>query len=279
MPRLSVAISMLLILVGGGTALARQATPSALIAAMEDSSPKVRAKAARAMGGFPDAPEVVFALIDALSDESQIVRGSAARSLELMAPESAFDVLCDSAMDSDDFVAKWAVRALKAVVMAAKRIVLGINGLSAGKESDAMTKAFQGGFLEKILESERFDVAGAFDFGDSETGEKHGVKLEMVGELIAGGTRENGTATSEAKTEAPCGAVVFDLGVKSQSGQGVAPPTDPYADEYSIRVEPEDARVLAAGLLGQELASALRMALDSGAKKISKEGQNGRKWQ
>ena len=89
-------------------------TEALIQALVADPSHKVRLKAAQKLAGFK-LPQVRAALMNALDDENPLVRAAAAHGLGRQPHEESVPGLCGLLADADDFVRRTAGRALQAL--------------------------------------------------------------------------------------------------------------------------------------------------------------------
>lgn len=255
----------------------RERVARALDALSADRSAKVRAQATLALRDDAGDEAVRDALVAALDDDSPIVRAAAANVLGGLAGPHAFEALCRASRDPDPLVAKWAGWAVRRTLALARRVKVRIKGLkNPGQEkSDELTKAYQEGVLKALLEDGRFEVQSSMDFTDElEPRERvvfFGLELpgvpvppiavELVGRVVTTGTRKAATAAATLRVEVAGGFAAWEHAAQAEGVEGPPPPPDPYADEYSIPKEPDDARVVAAEAAGRRIGELLLASL------------------
>ncbi len=245
----------------------------ALRALSSDGSAKVRAQAVLALADDAETPLVRDALIEALDDRSPIVRAAAANVLGSLAGPHAFEALCRAATDSDELVAKWAGWAVRRTLTTTPRVKVRVKGLKSPghAKSDDLAKAYQDGVLKTLLLDQRFDVASSMDF-DDEVPEPDrveffglmlpGVKvppitISLVGRVVTAGNRSVARASATLRVEVSGGFAVFDLAAEAEGVEGPEPPPDPFADEYTIPKQRDDARIVAAEAAGRAIGEQL----------------------
>ena len=245
----------------------------ALHALAVEKSPKVRTQAVLALRDDADEPRVRNALIEALSDGSPLVRAAAANVLGTLAGPHGYESLCGAARDPDPLVARWAGWAVRRTLAMAPRVKVRVKGLkSPGRDkADELAKAYQDGVLKALLADVRFDVATSMDFDDEvPEGDRiaffglalPGVKVpvvtvSLVGRVVTDGDRKAATASASLRVEVPGGFPAFELAAEARGIEGPQPPPDPFADEFSIPKERDDARVVAAEAVGRAVGARL----------------------
>jgi hypothetical protein len=185
-----------------------------------------------------------------------------------------YKALADAAQDPDPFVARWASWGVRMAMASARVLNIRVRGLAAdpGPLQDDLTRSYQQGVLEVLLGSGRFDVAGMIDFHDDYDaapnptkvpGDGSGGSLEatLEGDIRVEGDGVEATALGTIRVVTPGGFVAYDLAVRKPGRQGPTPPLPPDADEYTIRPEPEDARVVAATAAGAAAGNMLLEAI------------------
>lgn len=273
---------VLSILLGAGSAGSDPAGDGrvgrALNALAVEKAPKVRTQAVLALRDDAGEPEVRDALIASLADESPIVRAAVANVLGTRADPHAFEGLCGAARDPDPLVARWAGWAVRRTLAMSPRVKVRVKGLkSPGRDkADELAKAYQDGVLKTLLTDPRFDVASSMDFDDEvPEGDRvaffgltlPGVKVpvvtvSLVGRVVTAGDRKSATASASLRVEVPGGFPAFEVAAEAQGVEGPEPPPDPFADEFSIPKERDDARVVAAEAAGRSVGALLVGAFD-----------------
>lgn len=228
---------------------------------------RVRAQAALALASFPDDPLVVDRLVGALSDSHVMVRSSAARALSKLAPLEKFFDLCEAGkVETEPFARTWIQKAAARAAGLAPKILVKVENLecvSCNPGPDAGQK-LRSSFLQKLFEYEGYSVGISLDFSDDGgKARKSDVELSIEGDLVTTGTRTLASATLDVKAVAPGGFVVWAARLEAVDvPQGKAPEVnDPFVDEYTIREEGEDARLVATGELAFKAARRLNVEL------------------
>jgi hypothetical protein len=250
----------------------------ALHALATERAPKVRTQAVLALRDDADEPRVRDALIDALTDDSPLVRAAAANVLGTLAGPHGFESLCVAATDADPLVARWAGWAVRRTLAMAPRVKVRVKGLrSPGRDkSDELAKTYQDGVLKALLADTRFDVASSMDFDDEvPEGDRvaffglslPGVKVpvvtvSLVGRVVTDGDRRAAVASASLRAEVPGGFAAFEVAAEARGVEGPPPPPDPFADEFSIPKERDDARVVAAEAAGRAVGVLLIEAFE-----------------
>jgi hypothetical protein len=264
----SVVIAVLFCLLASVPVVAETAEPGQAPAAAHlinllknSASSRVRTQAALALGSQKPDPAVVDALMAALGDSDAKVRGAAGRGLQELTPVEKFDAISERAVKEEDpFALKWIGMAAVRTAAVAPAVYVGIAGLECidGYERDQATRNLQTGFLVYVLAKNGYNLSSAFDFSTGESGAAraivNGIELQIKGSLATSGDASSAKATVNVTAVARCG---FEVWKGTCSVEDVGPgelvqEDDPFADEYTIRDEPEDARLVAATQAGRE---------------------------
>lgn len=250
----------------------------ALHALATEGASKVRTQAVLALRDDADEPRVRDALIDALTDDSPLVRAASANVLGTLAGPHGFESLCIAATDADPLVARWAGWAVRRTLAMAPRVKVRVKGLkSPGRDkSDELAKTYQDGVLKALLADARFDVASSMDFDDEvPEGDRvaffglslPGVKVpvvtvSLVGRVVTEGDRRAAVASASLRAEVKGGFAAFEVAAEARGVEGPPPPPDPFADEFTIPKERDDARVVAAEAAGRAVGALLIEAFE-----------------
>lgn len=263
-------LAFLAVLLGPQDARAQDATDDLTQALATGSSARVRAQAALALQAQAGDPAVQVALVGALRDPDPIVRAAAAKAFKDAAPADAFPALSEAAWDPDPLVAKWAARVLRRIVARARVIVVDIRPLSSrlGVSADQATKSLQSIVLERLLVSSRFDVPTAMDFGagpEAAVLTQRPVRVSIDGEAVPAPAQPGVEATVEVRLRVttPSGHVVWEGGAVAGGRMEAAADPDPDSDAYTIRDAPTDARLVALREAARKAADELARALDA----------------
>jgi hypothetical protein len=228
---------------------------------------RVRAQAALALGAYDNDPAVTEALLTALSDSHVMVRSSAARGLMALAPWERFPQICAYGMaETEPFARTWIQKAAARAAGAAPKVLINVDAMDcvSGENRGPTGQKLRSAFLEKVFSYDGYSVGVALDFSDEGGSDSiKGVEIAIVGDLTTTGTKQKGSATLDIRAVAPGGFVVWSAVIEVvDADQGRAPEiNDPYADEYTIREEGEDARLVATGIAAVKAATRLNVEL------------------
>ncbi len=214
-----------------------------------DAPPRVRVQAALALAPRALDPAVGDALIRALKDGEPLVRATAAKVLHDPAPLRALEPLIDAANDPDPMVARWAARSVRRIVALVPLIEVDLKLLRARavEPGEAPSKVFQEVILEALLGAQRFTPDVSMDFREGVgAGPEPSLRVRVAGEALAA-TAPGGHVSVQARVRAigPRGYVLWEGSADATATRGAPPPVDPDADEYSERPAAEDAATVA----------------------------------
>lgn len=242
-----------------------------------DSSPRVRTQAALALEPSASDPEVGRALLKALHDADPVVRAAAAKALREAAGPEAFHDLGWAAVDPDPLVAKWAGLALRRVIARAEAVRVDVGDLISrtGYDNDLSSKTFQEVVLERLVRDPRYDLGADMDFREHAggPGRRPIVSLRVTGVAFLDAMASDPEHPADPPTAevrvmlrvlAPSGFVVYEVEASGR-GHSDTPPPDPDADEYSLPPPTVDGRLQALRQAAQVAVEELATRLASGA--------------
>lgn len=228
---------------------------------------RVRAQAALALSSFDDNPAVVKALVRALEDSHVMVRSSAARALMAIAPPDAFGALCRiGSQEKEPFARNWIQKAAARSAGASSKVLVNVDGLECvGTDNHMMvSQKLRSAFLQKLFVYDGYSIGVSLDFsGDGTSEQGDAVELDIVGSFTVDGGKQATTGKLDVRAVTKDGFVVWSTVIEILDAvQGKAPEIkDPFADEFTIREEGEDARLVAAGEAGTRAATRLNVEL------------------
>ncbi|HOA12320.1 MAG TPA: HEAT repeat domain-containing protein [Myxococcota bacterium] len=228
---------------------------------------RIRAQAALALSSFDHNPAVVKALVRALEDPHVMVRSSAARALMAIAPAEAFADICRiGAQEKEPFALNWIQKAAARSAGASTKVLVNVDGLECvGADNRMMvSQKLRSAFLQKLFAYDGYSIGVSLDFsGDASADEGAGVELDIVGSFTVDGNKQATSGKLDVRAVTTEGFVVWSTVIETLDVvQGKAPEIkDPFADEFTIREEGEDARLVAATEAGTRAATRLNVEL------------------